>query len=168
MGAAKTVGPDGSVTDGGSCGLTGYSIVSADDLLTEEWLPRWRLVEAKLSVSEVLSIVVRGVVGAPEVQFVGHVVVPAVRVLRRRNVAGQSVHEDEEPACRTALGTRVVGGTVFATRSAACVEHEVVRDRASHLLQKQTTSDPYELAQAVKTPVVGSRNPETGGGPAVA
>ena len=31
MGAAKTVGP-GGVTEGGSCGLTGYSIVSADSL----------------------------------------------------------------------------------------------------------------------------------------
>ena len=31
-GAAKTVGPGGSVTDGGSCGLTGYSIISADGL----------------------------------------------------------------------------------------------------------------------------------------
>ncbi len=30
MGTAKTVGPGGSVRDGGSCGLTGYSIVSAD------------------------------------------------------------------------------------------------------------------------------------------
>ena len=116
--------------------------------LAGEWLRRWRLVEAKLSVSEVLSIVVCGVVGAPEVQLVGHVVMPAVGVLERRNVAGQSVHEDEEPACRTAIGTRVVSGTVFAKRSAACVEHKVVRDRASHLLQKQTTSDPYELAQA--------------------
>ena len=32
MGAAKTVGPGGSVSDGGSRGLTGYSIVSADSL----------------------------------------------------------------------------------------------------------------------------------------
>ena len=32
MGTAKTVGPGGSVTDGGSRGLTGYSIVSADSL----------------------------------------------------------------------------------------------------------------------------------------
>lgn len=32
MGAAKTVGPDGSVGDGGSRALTGYSIVSADSL----------------------------------------------------------------------------------------------------------------------------------------
>ncbi len=32
MGAAKTVGPGGSVSDGGSHGLTGYSIVSADSL----------------------------------------------------------------------------------------------------------------------------------------
>jgi hypothetical protein len=32
MGTAKTVGPDGSVSDGGSRGLTGYSIVSADSL----------------------------------------------------------------------------------------------------------------------------------------
>jgi hypothetical protein len=31
-GAAKTVGPGGSVTDGGSRGLSGYSIVSADSL----------------------------------------------------------------------------------------------------------------------------------------
>jgi hypothetical protein len=31
-GTAKTVGPGGSVTDGGSRGLTGYSIVSADGL----------------------------------------------------------------------------------------------------------------------------------------
>jgi hypothetical protein len=31
-GAAKTVGPDGSVSDGGSRSLTGYSIVSADSL----------------------------------------------------------------------------------------------------------------------------------------
>jgi hypothetical protein len=31
-GTAKTVGPDGSVSDGGSRGLTGYSIVSADSL----------------------------------------------------------------------------------------------------------------------------------------
>ena len=31
-GTAKTVGPGGSVRDGGSCGLTGYSIVSADSL----------------------------------------------------------------------------------------------------------------------------------------
>jgi len=31
-GAAKTVGPGGSVSDGGSRGLTGYSIVSADSL----------------------------------------------------------------------------------------------------------------------------------------
>ena len=29
-GTAKTVGTGGSVSDGGSCGLTGYSIVSAD------------------------------------------------------------------------------------------------------------------------------------------
>jgi hypothetical protein len=32
MGSAKTVGPGGSVSDGGSRGLTGYSIVSADSL----------------------------------------------------------------------------------------------------------------------------------------
>jgi hypothetical protein len=32
MGAAKTVGPGGSVSDGGSRGLSGYSIVSADSL----------------------------------------------------------------------------------------------------------------------------------------
>jgi hypothetical protein len=32
MGAAKTVGRGGSVSDGGSRGLTGYSIVSVDDL----------------------------------------------------------------------------------------------------------------------------------------
>jgi hypothetical protein len=32
MGTAKTVGSGGSVSDGGSCGLTGYSIVSADSL----------------------------------------------------------------------------------------------------------------------------------------
>ncbi|MHB8233196.1 MAG: hypothetical protein ACYDHT_00935 [Solirubrobacteraceae bacterium] len=31
-GAAKTVGPGGSVTDGGSLQITGYSIVSAEDL----------------------------------------------------------------------------------------------------------------------------------------
>ena len=31
-GTAKTVGPGGSVTDGGSRSLTGYSIVSADSL----------------------------------------------------------------------------------------------------------------------------------------
>ena len=31
-GAAKTVGPDGSVSDGGSRGMTGYSIVSAESL----------------------------------------------------------------------------------------------------------------------------------------
>ncbi len=31
-GIAKTVGPGGSVSDGGSRGLTGYSIVSADSL----------------------------------------------------------------------------------------------------------------------------------------
>jgi hypothetical protein len=31
-GAAKTVGPGGSISDGGSRGLTGYSIVSADGL----------------------------------------------------------------------------------------------------------------------------------------
>jgi hypothetical protein len=31
-GTAKTAGPGGSVTDGGSRGLTGYSIVSADSL----------------------------------------------------------------------------------------------------------------------------------------
>ena len=31
-GSAKTVGPDGSVSDGGSRGLTGYSVVSADSL----------------------------------------------------------------------------------------------------------------------------------------
>jgi hypothetical protein len=30
--AAKTVGPGGAVSDGGSRGLTGYSIVSADSL----------------------------------------------------------------------------------------------------------------------------------------
>lgn len=33
-GTAKTVGPGGSVSDGGSRGLTGYSIVSADSLET--------------------------------------------------------------------------------------------------------------------------------------
>ncbi|MDX6466799.1 MAG: hypothetical protein QOI27_1839 [Gaiellaceae bacterium] len=32
MGTAKTVGPGGSVNDGGSGGLTGYSIVSADSI----------------------------------------------------------------------------------------------------------------------------------------
>jgi hypothetical protein len=32
MGTAKTVGPDGSISDGGSRALTGYSIVSADGL----------------------------------------------------------------------------------------------------------------------------------------
>jgi hypothetical protein len=32
MGSAKTVGPGGSVSDGGSRCLTGYSIVSADSL----------------------------------------------------------------------------------------------------------------------------------------
>jgi hypothetical protein len=32
MGAAKTVGRDGSISDGGSRALTGYSIVSADNL----------------------------------------------------------------------------------------------------------------------------------------
>ena len=32
MGTAKTAGPGGSVTAGGSRGLTGYSIVSADSL----------------------------------------------------------------------------------------------------------------------------------------
>jgi hypothetical protein len=31
-GGAKTVGPGGSVSDGGSRGLTGYSVVSADSL----------------------------------------------------------------------------------------------------------------------------------------
>jgi hypothetical protein len=31
-GTAKTVGPGGSVSDGGSRGVTGYSIVSADSL----------------------------------------------------------------------------------------------------------------------------------------
>jgi hypothetical protein len=31
-GSAKTVGPGGSVSDGGSRGLTGYSIVSAESL----------------------------------------------------------------------------------------------------------------------------------------
>jgi hypothetical protein len=31
-GTAKTVGPGGSVSDGGSRGLTGYSIVAADTL----------------------------------------------------------------------------------------------------------------------------------------
>ena len=31
-GTAKTIGPGDSVSDGGSCGLTGYSIVSADSL----------------------------------------------------------------------------------------------------------------------------------------
>lgn len=31
-GAAKTVGPGGAVSEGGSRGLTGYSIVSADSL----------------------------------------------------------------------------------------------------------------------------------------
>ena len=34
MGIAKTVGPGGSVSDGGSRGLTGYSIVSAETLDT--------------------------------------------------------------------------------------------------------------------------------------
>jgi hypothetical protein len=32
MGAAKTVGPGGSVSDGGARGLSGYSIVSAESL----------------------------------------------------------------------------------------------------------------------------------------
>jgi hypothetical protein len=32
MGKAKTVGPDGSISEGGSHALTGYSIVSADNL----------------------------------------------------------------------------------------------------------------------------------------
>ena len=32
MGAGKTVGPDASVSDGGSRAMTGYSIVSADSL----------------------------------------------------------------------------------------------------------------------------------------
>jgi hypothetical protein len=32
MGTAKTVGPGGSVSEGGSRALTGYSIVSADSL----------------------------------------------------------------------------------------------------------------------------------------
>lgn len=32
MGPAKTVGADGSVSHGGSLGLTGYSIVAADNL----------------------------------------------------------------------------------------------------------------------------------------
>jgi hypothetical protein len=32
MGTAKTVGPGGSISDGGSRALTGYSIVSADNL----------------------------------------------------------------------------------------------------------------------------------------
>jgi hypothetical protein len=32
MGAAKTVGPGGLVSDGGSRGVTGYSIVSAESL----------------------------------------------------------------------------------------------------------------------------------------
>jgi hypothetical protein len=32
MGTAKTVGPGGLVSDGGSRGVTGYSIVSADSL----------------------------------------------------------------------------------------------------------------------------------------
>jgi hypothetical protein len=32
MGTAKTVGPGGSVSEGGSCGLTGFSIVSAESL----------------------------------------------------------------------------------------------------------------------------------------
>ncbi len=32
MGSAKTVGPGSSVSDGGSRGLSGYSIVSADSL----------------------------------------------------------------------------------------------------------------------------------------
>jgi hypothetical protein len=32
MGAAQTVGPGGSVSDGGSRGLTGYSVVSAESL----------------------------------------------------------------------------------------------------------------------------------------
>jgi hypothetical protein len=31
-GAAQTVGPGGSISDGGSRGLTGYSIVAADSL----------------------------------------------------------------------------------------------------------------------------------------
>ena len=31
-GPAKTVGPGGSVADGGSRGLTGYSVISADSL----------------------------------------------------------------------------------------------------------------------------------------
>jgi hypothetical protein len=31
-GAAKTVGPGGSISDGGSCGISGYSIVSADSV----------------------------------------------------------------------------------------------------------------------------------------
>ena len=32
MGTAKTVDSNGSASDGGSCGLSGYSIVSADSL----------------------------------------------------------------------------------------------------------------------------------------
>ena len=32
MGAAKTVGPGGTISDGGSRALTGYSIVAADSL----------------------------------------------------------------------------------------------------------------------------------------
>jgi hypothetical protein len=32
MGSAKTVGPGGAVSEGGSRGLTGYSIVAADSL----------------------------------------------------------------------------------------------------------------------------------------
>lgn len=32
MGSAKTVGPSGSISDGGSRGLSGYSVVSADSL----------------------------------------------------------------------------------------------------------------------------------------
>jgi len=117
----------------------------------EARLRRWGLFEAKLSITEVLSIVVGGVVRASKVQFVGHVGVPPMGILHCRNVTGQLVHEDKEPARRMALGTRMVSGTVFATRSAACVEHKVVGDLASHLFQKQTTSDPCELAQAGHT-----------------
>jgi hypothetical protein len=32
VGAAKSISPGGSVADGGQAGLTGYSILSADDL----------------------------------------------------------------------------------------------------------------------------------------
>ena len=60
----------------------------------EERLRRWGLFEAKLSISEVLSIVVGGVVCAPKVQLVGHVGVPPMGMLHCRNVTGQLVHED--------------------------------------------------------------------------